>query len=169
MRVRRRKGAASFGRPRRCRALAPPPAMPPPDRVSGQETARWRAVVDRQDAYITQALAVQGGHLAIGRGGYSLHFKRGANLSGYDTEEMKARCIARGLPVIDTRDVPIDILTVEVIRNPMIAVDEEPDPEPWLCIDKAPLDAMARHYRDLGATVFNVALDDVPAASCEEA
>ena len=64
MRARRRKGAASCGRPRHCRALATPPAMPPADRVSEEETARRRADVDRQDEYITKALTVLGGHLS---------------------------------------------------------------------------------------------------------
>ena len=169
MRARRRKGAASCGRPRHCRALAPTSAMPPPDRVSEEEIARRRADVDRQDEYITKALTVPGGHLSIGRGGFSLHFKRGATLSGYDIEDMKARCLARGLPVIDTREVPLDILSVEIIRNPLIAVDEEPDPEPWCCIDKAPLAEMARRYRDLGAFVANIALDGAAAPSGEEA
>ena len=125
--------------------------------------------MDRQDNYITQALAVQGGHLAIGRGGFTLHFKRGATLSGYDSDDMKARCIARGLPVIDTREIPIDILTVEVIRNPLIAVDEEPDPEPWGGLDKAPLAAIARRNHELGAAVFNVTLGDALVTSSEGA
>ena len=125
--------------------------------------------MDRQDDYITQALAVQGGHLAIGRGGFTLHFKRGTTLSGYDADEMKGRCIARGLPVIDTREIPLDILTVEVIRNPLIAVDEETDPEPWGSLDMAPLAAMARRYQELGAAVFNVASDDALVTSSEGA
>ncbi len=125
--------------------------------------------MDRQDEYITQALAVQGGHLTIGRGGYTLHFKRGATLSGYDTDEMKDRCITAGLPVIDTREIPLDILTVEVIRNPLIAVDEETDPEPWGSLNKAPLAAIARRYHELGAAVFNVVLDDALVTSGEEA
>ena len=118
--------------------------------------------MDNQDEYITQALAVPGGHLAIGRGGYSLHFKRGATTSGYDIEEMKARCIARGLPVIDMREIPFAILAVEIIRNPLVAVGEEPDPEPWSSLDKAPLISLAYRYRSLGGAVFNIALDDAP-------
>ena len=82
---------------------------------------------------------------------------------------MKGRCIARGLPVIDTRDIPLDILTVEVIRNPLIAVDEETDPEPWGSLDKAPLAAIARRYHELGAAVFNVALGDAIVSSSEGA
>lgn len=55
-----------------------------------------------QDEYITQALAVQGGHLAVGRGGFSLHFKRGATLSGYDAEAVKTRWAGRA-PLIPGR------------------------------------------------------------------
>ena len=125
--------------------------------------------MDNRDEYITQALAVSGGHLAIGRGGYTLHFKRGATNSGYDIDEMKARCLARGLPVIDTRDIPFAILAVEVVRIQLVAVGEEYDPEPWGSLDKAPLVARARRYRDLGGSVFNVAFDDLPATCGEEA
>ena len=124
--------------------------------------------MDRHSELIEEALRTDGGHLSIGRGGFSLYFKRGADLSGYDCEPIKAECIARGLPVIDTREVPIDILTIEVIRNPMIAVGEEPDPEPWGSIAKAPLKAMAQRYRDLGAHVVNVAFDDESAASAQQ-
>lgn len=56
-------------------------------------------------AAIARALAVTGGHLTIGRGGYALHYARGSTLSGYDIEPMKATCIAGGLPVIDSRMV----------------------------------------------------------------
>ncbi|MEO8714801.1 MAG: hypothetical protein ABI369_07300 [Acetobacteraceae bacterium] len=44
-------------------------------------TASW----PRTDAeYIAQALTVEGGHLGIGGGGYTLYYARGATLSGYD-------------------------------------------------------------------------------------
>ena len=47
---------------------------------------------------IRRALAVEGGHLGIGRGGYCLYYARGTTLSGYDVERMKADCVAAGLP-----------------------------------------------------------------------
>ena len=106
--------------------------------------------------------AVPGGHLSVGRRGYRLDFKQGTTNSGYDIEEMMAHCVAQGLPMIDTREIPFAILAMEVIRNPLVAVGEEPDPEPWSGLHKALLVAFARWYRDLGGSVFNVAFDDLP-------
>ncbi|MGE3874868.1 MAG: hypothetical protein AB7F74_18100 [Parvibaculaceae bacterium] len=47
---------------------------------------------------IDAALSTPGGHLSIGRGGFTLHFGNGARLSGYDIEPIKAECIAAGRP-----------------------------------------------------------------------
>ena len=102
--------------------------------------------MDGHDELIAEALRTAGGHLTIGRGGFSLLYRYGATLSGYDCETIKAKCITRGLPVTDTRAIPIAILMEEVIRNPLIAVGVEPDPEPWGSFEKAPLAVVARHY-----------------------
>ena len=56
------------------------------------------------DAYIARALATEGGHLSIGRGGATLHFERG-RLSGCSEDAIKTAAIAAGLPVIDSRNV----------------------------------------------------------------
>ena len=53
------------------------------------------------DDYVASALGTEGGHLSIGRGGFTLYNAHGARLSGYDCEQVKACCIAAGLPVID--------------------------------------------------------------------
>jgi hypothetical protein len=58
-------------------------------------------------AEITRALATPGGHLSIGRGGFTLHYDN-ARLEGYDCDAVKAEAIAAGLPVIDSRPVPFD-------------------------------------------------------------
>ena len=47
------------------------------------------------DAYIARALATEGGHLSIGRGGATLHFERG-RLSGCAENVVKAAAIAAG-------------------------------------------------------------------------
>ena len=59
---------------------------------------------ERYGRYIREALITEGGHLAIGRGGFTLYFARGAYLSGHGRETVKTACIAAGLPVIDSGD-----------------------------------------------------------------
>jgi hypothetical protein len=113
---------------------------------------------DDWQAYIERALRTEGGHLSIGRGGYTLHFDRGSTLSGYDCDAMKAACIARGLPVIDSRMVPFEDVFRLAVRGPMVAVGQPPDTPPWHALSSAPLRAVAQAYRDAGAEVFN--LDD---------
>jgi hypothetical protein len=80
--------------------------------------------------YIGKALAAEGGHLTIGRGGFSLHYANGW-LSGYDCEAVKAAAITAGLPVIDSRRVEFDKVAQLVVNGPMIAVGRPADPEPW--------------------------------------
>jgi hypothetical protein len=60
------------------------------------------------DDYIASALRTEGGHLSIGRGGFTLYYAGGARLSGYDCEPIKPCCIAAGLPVIDSRMVTFE-------------------------------------------------------------
>ena len=57
---------------------------------------------------IAKALATEGGHLSIGRGGFILWYGDGCRLLGYDPEPIKAACIEAGLPVIDSRGVAFD-------------------------------------------------------------
>ena len=108
------------------------------------------------DIYIAQALATEGGHLAIGRGGFSLYFDRGAHLSGYDCETVKAACIAAGLPVIDSRMVDFAAVAHLAIKGPMIAVGEPPSPPPYHALSFAPLAVVAAAYRSAGAEVWNL-------------
>ena len=105
---------------------------------------------------IGRALRIEGGHLAIGRGGYLLHFGRGATLSGYDCDRMKAACIARLLPVIDSRYAPIRDVARVAVSGPMVAVGEPADPPPWGALSRAPLSVVAAAYRAAGAEVVNL-------------
>ena len=107
---------------------------------------------------IARALATEGGHLAIGRGGYTLQYDQGCFLSGYDCESLKAACIAAGLPVIDSREVPFAVVCRLVVSGPMIAVGEPTSPEPWHALSYVPLQAIAQAYREAGAEVFNLDL-----------
>lgn len=116
-------------------------------------------------ADIARALATPGGHLALGRGGFSLQYQNGS-LSGYDTETIKPQAIAAGLPVIDSRPVDFDDVAKLAISGPMIAVGRNSDLEPWHAFSYAPLLAVARAYAAAGAKVYNLSLDGVeePAA-----
>src|SRR5712672_74233 len=80
--------------------------------------------------YVTSALRTEGGHLSIARGGFTLHFGRGARLSGYDCESFKACCIAAGLPVIDSRMVAFEDVARLAALDPQcpLAVDADERP-----------------------------------------
>ncbi len=104
---------------------------------------------------IAKALATEGGHLFIGRGGVSLHFENGW-LSGYDCETVKAAAIAAGLPVIDSRKVEFSKVAELSIRGPMIAVGRPADLPPWGALSYAPLVAVAQAYARAGAEVYNL-------------
>lgn len=111
---------------------------------------------DRYGHYIREALTTEGGHLAIGRGGFTLYFARGAYLSGHDSETIKAACIAAGLPVIDSRGLAFEVVCDLAVRGPMVAVGELASPPPWGAFSYAPLVAVADAYRAAGAEVWNI-------------
>lgn len=112
---------------------------------------------DRSDEpRIARALATVGGHLAIGRGGFTLWYDWGCRLSGYDVEPMKAACIAAGLPVIDSREVPFKEVCRLAVGGPMIAVGEAPGEPPFGTLSYAALVVVATAYRAAGAEVDNL-------------
>lgn len=110
------------------------------------------------EAQIAAALATQGGHLSIGRGGFTLHYGN-ARLSGYDIDAIKGEAIAAGLPVIDSRSVAWELAVALAVHGPMVAVNQAPNPRPWHGFAYAPLTAVAAAYRKAGAEVVNIAED----------
>lgn len=115
-------------------------------------------------SYIEQALATEGGHLQIGRGGFSLHFGNGW-LSGYDCETVKTAAIAAGLPVYDSRNLDFDVVAKLACGGPMIAVGRAPDPEPWNSLSFVPLHHVMDAYRCAGAEVHHMpAAPDIAAS-----
>ena len=110
---------------------------------------------DHYASYIESARQTQGGHLHIGRGGFTLHFGS-SRLSGYDCERIKSRCVTAGLPVIDSRPVSFEVVAKLAVSGPMIAVNAAADQRPWHAFAYAPLGAVAAAYRRAGAEVFNV-------------
>ena len=119
------------------------------------------------DEYIASALRTDGGHLSIGRGGFTLYYEHGARLSGYDCEQVKACCIAAGLPVIDSRLVAFEDVVRLAVRGPMAAVGEEASPPPYHALSYAPLAVLANAYRAAGAEVFNIPVPAGPATPKE--
>jgi hypothetical protein len=77
---------------------------------------------NRYDRDIARALATAGGHLSIGRGGFTLHSEN-SRLEGYDCDTVKAAAIRAGLPVIDSRSVPFTLVAQLAVKGPMIAVN----------------------------------------------
>ena len=118
------------------------------------------------DDYVASALGTEGGHLSIGRGGFTLYCAHGARLSGYDCEQVKACCIAAGLPVIDSLLVAFEDVVRLAVRGPM-AVGEEASPPPYHALSYAPLSLLANAYRAAGAEVFNIPVPARPATPKE--
>ena len=106
--------------------------------------------------YIARALAIEGGHLSVGRGGASLYFGQGASFSSYDIEAIKDACIAAGLPVIDSSMVDFGVVARLAINGPMVAVGVPPDAPPYQAFSHAPLAVVAEAYRVAGAMVWNL-------------
>ncbi|WP_246524198.1 hypothetical protein [Neoroseomonas eburnea] len=121
---------------------------------------------ERYGRYIHEALITEGGHLAIGRGGFTLYIARGAYLSGHDCETIKTACLAAGLPVIDSRGLAFDVVCDLAVRGPMVAVGEPASAPPWGAFSYAPLAAVADAYRAAGAEVWHLP-PDAPAARRE--
>jgi hypothetical protein len=104
---------------------------------------------------IQQALSVAGGHLFIGRGGYSLHYADGSKLSGYDSLSIKAKCLAAGLTIIDSTTAELNMV-YSVLRGPtVVAVGSAPDAEPYNSLSKIPLDFVVNAWRSAGAKIYN--------------
>lgn len=128
--------------------------------------------MNQRDAYdyaadIARSLATEGGHLKIGRGGFTLYYEN-AQLSGYDCETIKQAAVNAGVPVIDSRNAPFDLVAKLAVLGPMIAVNTAPSPRPWHGLAYAPLAAVATAYRKAGAEVFNVPSDEEQEATFAE-
>ena len=122
------------------------------------------APVDRpQDdaAFVRQALSFEGGHLFVQRGSYTLHTACWTTRSGFVIEPFKARCVAAGLVVIDTRRLDPGVAFRLTADTPMVAGTHPAhpaDPPPWTGTMWAPLQHVAAAFRAGGAEVLN--LDD---------
>jgi hypothetical protein len=105
---------------------------------------------------IERAKETEGGHLTIGRGGFTLHFDDGCTLSGYDIDRIKALCIAAGLPVIDSLCVAFDTVAELAISGPMVAVGSAPKFFLSRAFSYVALDEWVAAYRAAGAEIYNM-------------
>ena len=117
---------------------------------------------DDADA-IRRAVATEGGHLFVGEHGYTLRYANGGTSSGYEIARILQACLARGLPVIDTRALDFEVAFVLACRSPMIAVGEptrygptDTGPKCWGPLSHAPLAHVAEIYRAAGAEIVNL-------------
>ena len=106
--------------------------------------------------YIEKAKTTTGGHLSVGRGGYTLHIGEGQTLSGYDVDLMKQLCIEAGLPVIDSRCIPFEIVAELAISGPMVAVGSEPHVVLSRAFSYVSLEEWVASYRAAGAEIHNM-------------
>lgn len=106
--------------------------------------------------HIAQALATEGGHLAVGRGGATLYFGQGSSLSSYDIEPIKNACITAGLPVIDSSMVDFGVVARLAINGPMVAIGVPPDVPSYHAFSHAPLAVVTESHRVAGAMVWNL-------------
>jgi hypothetical protein len=105
---------------------------------------------------IERAKETAGGHLTVGRGGFTLHFGEGSTLSGYDIDKMKALCIDAGLPVIDSRCVEFDKVAELAISGPMVAVGSAPKFFLSRAFSYVSLAEWVASYRAAGAEIHNM-------------
>jgi hypothetical protein len=85
-----------------------------------------------------------------------LHIGDGHTLSGYGIDEMKQLCIDAGLPVIDSRPVPFDVVAELAISGPMVAVGAEPRVVLSRAFSYVTLEEWVASYRATGAEVHNM-------------
>jgi acetamidase/formamidase len=105
---------------------------------------------------IARAKATTGGHLSVGRRGFTLHIGDGHAFSGYGIDEMKQLCIDAGLPVIDSRRVPFDVVAELAASGPMVAVGAEPRVWHSRAFSYVTLEEWAASYRAAGAEIHNM-------------
>ncbi len=108
--------------------------------------------------------------MTIGRGGATLHAGDGCTVSGFGREDCYVTC-ARilGLPIIDTTTIPEASIVAWAIRGPMPGCatsrfGTKPG-EPYGSLDRVAIAEWAPLAASFGATVENVKLGAVPAAS----
>lgn len=114
---------------------------------------RERASIRHSLTTLREALA-GGGHLAIGRGGWTLHVSDNRRVEHYGgiTAPTPRACLLLGIPVLDSTTVP-DNRHVDLIRLPMVGI-QRTSTRPWGSLSFAPFGYVAARQVALGATLY---------------
>jgi len=132
-------------------------------RENGQITeARRRELASIRDhARDLRQAQENGGFLTVGRGGWTLHIARGHTLKGYgDVNDTIPQCaLLLGLPIVDSTTISDEKITNTLgLPFPQVGAVPCSDAAGYGSFDPAPIEDVASLYRDLGATVYNLAL-----------
>jgi hypothetical protein len=112
--------------------------------------------MDTTEDLIKKAKQIKGGHLRVGRHGYTLHINDGHRLSGYDIDRVKQLCIEAGLPVIDSRCLSFDVMADLAVNGPMVAVGSAPRFVICRALSYVSLQEWVAAYRAAGAEIHNM-------------
>jgi hypothetical protein len=116
------------------------------------------------DDFIASALRTEGGHLSIGRGGFTLFYASGLGLAATTASPSRPTASLPAPPVIDSRMVAFEDVVRLAVSGPMAAVGDEASSSPYRALSYASLTVLANAYRATGAEVFNVPDPAAPAA-----
>lgn len=102
-----------------------------------------------------------GGYLSIGRGGWTLHIDDGHTLGHYGGIEadIPQACKLLNIPIIDSTTIDDDLI-VHTLSIPLVGI-KRTDQAPFHSMAYAPLKLVAQRYKNLGATVYNLSLQNI--------
>ncbi|MBM3130803.1 MAG: hypothetical protein FJ009_19525 [Chloroflexi bacterium] len=131
-------------------------------RENGQiaEARRRELASIRDHARDLRQAQVNAGFVTVGRGGWTLHIACGHTLKGYgDVNDTIPQCALRlGLPIVDSTTIADEKINLTLrLPFPQIGAKPRTDKTRDSSFDPAPIEDVARLYRDLGATVYNLA------------
>jgi len=101
------------------------------------------------------------GYLSIGRGGWTLHIDDGHTLSHYGgiAADIPQACNLLNIPIIDSTTIGDDLI-VQTLSIPLVGI-KRTDQAPFHSMAYAPLKQVAQRYKNLGATVYNLSLQNI--------
>lgn len=106
--------------------------------------------------YIRDTLA-NGGHVTMGRGGFTLHISDNQTLSGYGDQFFNA-CIQAGIKGWDSRHCDFMDVARVVIGMPMVSISRRNNDGMPYSLSYTSFDTVARAYKKIGAKLYNCEL-----------